>query len=150
MPKAQGTLRGAKELLGALEAVDEALATRALTRALKKAAPPVVADMKRLASKETGALAQSLTFVVKGRGTSRFARLGPEKGARYSTPKGVRQPSRYAHLVEHGTSKAAPNPFIRPAMEMNEERALNIIGESLAADIKRAAKRGKMKAPSGE
>lgn len=147
MPKAAVTFRGAKELLDLLDDMDEKLASRSLTRALKKAAPIVRDDAKRLASKETGALAQSITFVVQGRGTARFARIGPEKGARYSTPKGIRQPSKYAHLVENGHSgHVAPNPFLRPAVESNHDRVIQVMGESIATDIKRLAKRGRLKA----
>lgn len=45
----------------------------------------------------------------------------------------IKRPSKYAHLVEFGTSKMAAKPFMRPAMQIGRTRALNAI----AAEIKK-------------
>lgn len=135
-------LTGVNDLLRALEQTSERVAATGLKRALNKAAPIVLDDMKRLASKETGALRDSLTFVVKGRKTRRYAIIGPDSKATYQTPKGIRKPSRYAHLVENGHSgTVAANPFIRPAVDANRDRCVQVMGDELKATLERAAQR---------
>jgi HK97 gp10 family phage protein len=47
----------------------------------------------------------------------------------------------YAHFVEFGTAKAAPQPFMRPAWDSNKDRALDIIKRELGGQIIAAAKR---------
>lgn len=138
-------LTGVAEMMRTLEEADEKLASRALSAALRKSAPLVVNDAKRLASKETGALRESITFVVRGRKTARYAIIGPEKGAVYQTPKGRRMPSRYAHLVEHGHSgTVAANPFLRPAVDANRERVVEAMAAEIRKHLERAVKRGKV------
>lgn len=137
-------------MIRTLEEADDKLAKRALSAALRKASPIVVTDAKRLASKETGALADSITFVVRGKGTNRYAVIGPDKNAVYLTPKGRRRPSRYAHLVENGHSgTVAANPFLRPAVDSNQDRVIEVMAEEVKKHLLRAVKRGKVKAPDG-
>lgn len=138
-------LEGAKEMLRTLEAADEKLASRTLGKALRRGSAPVLADMKRLASRETGALRDSLTVAFRGKKANRYAVLGPDKNAVYITPKGRRRPSRYAHLVENGHSgTVAANPFIRPAVDQNHERVIDIMADTIKTDLERAVAKGRV------
>ena len=44
----------------------------------------------------------------------------------------------HAHLVEYGTSRSAPHPFLRPAIDETKGRVTTIIGEGLRKIIKGA------------
>lgn len=136
-------------MIRTLEEADEKLARRALTAALRKAAPIVVTDAKRLASRETGALRDSITFVVRGKHGDRYAKIGPDKDAIYQTAKGRRRPSKYAHLVENGHSgTVAANPFLRPAVDNNQEKVIEVMAEEIKKHLLRAVKKGRLKSPN--
>lgn len=67
-------------------------------------------------------------------GTGSFAQVyvGPAKG------KGV---IRYAHIVEFGSVRTSPHPYMRPAWDMTKMTALDIIKGELASQIIDAARR---------
>lgn len=48
--------------------------------------------------------------------------------------------ARYGRLVEFGTIKMSPLPFLRPAFDQNIQRALEAMKEALSKGIARAAK----------
>lgn len=48
----------------------------------------------------------------------------------------------YAHMVEHGTSKAAPHPFFRPAIDATKGRVVEILKEGVRDVIEEAVARG--------
>ena len=100
-------------------------------------------------SEETGALKESIGIKVKPykRGVIIFGVVGPRKGFKRPDPsgKGFRDPVKYAHLVENGTSHSAPKAFMRPTFaetknEMVQDIA-RVIGTGIQAEAARQGKR---------
>ena len=88
-------------------------------RALRKTAHDIEADAKTFAPVDTGALKSSISidFTGDGRFSSMSAEIGPTVD--------------YAHYVENGTSRMAPQPYLGPAAERRVpqlESALRRIG----------------------
>lgn len=74
-------------------------------------------DAKRFAPVLTGTLSASITATISGDGMS--SEVGPEV--------------EYGGYVEYGTSDTAPQPFMGPAAEANEEPFVKEL--ELAADV---------------
>lgn len=156
---------GFKALDMALGELPKAIAKRVLQRTLLKAGQPIADEASRLAPVRTGDLASHIEVSAKTKnkvGSKEFAQamdagLGIKaasaalRSARraakgqgsfaemYVGPaKGV---LRYSHLVEFGTVKSAPQPFMRPAWDSKKSMALDIIRRELGNEIIMAAKR---------
>ena len=110
---------------------------RNVTRgAVSKAARIVVKEMKaRAPVGPTGNLKASIGQIgVRDPGPQKLTRqVGALKG------KGTRFKGYHAHLVEFGTSVAAPHPFIRPAWDATRNEALKVIGISLGKGVEKQA-----------
>lgn len=157
MPKAAVTMRliGAAPLRKALQELGSPSRVRqALRPAIRAGASLVVKDARaRLKPhSKTGTLAKSLGVTVvtrkAGRGAgSMYAVIGPRRGQKYWTAIGNdrrgrvrwRKPNLYAHLVEHGTPRARPKPFLNPALRANRRAAEKLIAERFRAEVKRVA-----------
>jgi HK97 gp10 family phage protein len=100
-------------------------------------------------SEDTGALKASIGIKVKPfrKGNFIFGVVGPRKGFERPDPsgKGTRNPVKYGHLVENGTSHSAPRAFMRPAFAETKDAMLNdlarVIGEGVKKEAERQAKR---------
>lgn len=123
---------GGRKLERALKELGPIPARKLGGKALK-AGGEVIADFARvLVPVKTGLLEESIV-VVAARASSdreRKAVIGFKRPA-----------SRYAHLVEFGTSHSAPQPFIRPAIDTRGDDAIAVIGHQLWAGIAAEAKR---------
>ena len=134
-------ITGLKEIKRALNKLPLELQRTTETVALRAGAKPILTAAKSNAksSEDTGLLLKSLGVNVrKGRtGATKgiyTARIGPRKGFRKVV--GVRasgkregkqiykDPAKYAHLVELGTSHSAAQPFIRPAVDSAKSQIL--------------------------
>ncbi len=145
-------LSGFKELDRALSKLPEELAKTAEAAALREGMKPVKREVTARAptgkGKEAGLLKRSIGLNVrknkrgsaeKGRYT---ARVGPRTGFKIAVgtaiakvTKGKRRkgqpytvykdPTKYAHLVELGTSHSAADPFIRSGTAAAEPEVLN-------------------------
>lgn len=149
----------------ALAELPKATARNVLKRTLTKAAQPIAEEAQRLAPVDAGNLRDSIAVSSRtknkvggaeyaaamraglgkaaagaalrqarreARGQGSFAEMfvGPAKGA-----------LRYAHLVEFGTVKMAPQPYMRPAWDAKKREALDIIRQELGNEIIAAARR---------
>lgn len=108
-----------------LNAIPAALRERMGVVAIAQA-ERVADDMRQLAlaSKDTGALIASIQVTPGGQSTPPYSQPGgstraPEGGA---TITAGNSEVRYAHLVEHGTTKAPAQPFFWPAARLNYKR----------------------------
>lgn len=123
--------------------IDELLDSAALEHAVGLACAVVERDAKQKAPKDTGALARSITSEVEVKngevigtvftpleyapyieyGTGLFAESGGRKDVPwcYQDDKGE----------WHSTSGQKPQPFMRPALNENRTKILNIIEEAL-------------------
>jgi phage protein, HK97 gp10 family len=122
----QVKIEGALELEKALKELGPIPARKLGGKALK-AGGEIIADLARvLVPVRTGALEDSITVVM----------VRATKDSERKAAIGFRPPaSRYAHLVEFGTSHSAAQPFIRPAIDAKGEDAIAVIGEQLWAGI---------------
>ena len=162
-------VEGLAALDRALGELPRATARNVLIRTLNKAAQPMVNEARRLApvAPNGGKLRDSITASTrlknktgnaeysaamrgglgkeaaraalisarranKGQGSFAQTFIGPARGG------GV---IRYAHIMEFGSIKTAPQPFMRPAWDSTKDQALNIIKNELGNEIIRAARR---------
>lgn len=154
---------GFKELDAALGELPKATARNVLKRTLEKAAEPIAQRARELVPVDSGDLRDSITVSARlknkvgnaeysaamrqglGKAAAVQALRDARRGANGSfaevyigpaVPKGF-----YGHLVEFGTSRMAAEPFMRPAWDEGQDRALGIIKEELGNEIIMAAKR---------
>lgn len=121
-------IKGAKELEQILKDLGPRIASRLGDKALRAAARPIVKEAKRLVPKRTGELRRSIT-AVRGKGggqNERVVQIGFKRPA-----------SRRAHLIEYGTSRSKPQPFMRPALDSQASNALRAMQDELAGGVAR-------------
>lgn len=94
-------ITGAEQLHSVLAGLPEDLRREILATTMGKAGAHVAGKMRRKAPRVTGALAKSITYVVRkyGDGARTISVVGPNR--KYVTKDGAR-PANYAHLVEFG------------------------------------------------
>jgi len=137
-------LQGHKKLLRKLQRLPDAVQRRILRPAVNKALTPINRDAKRRAPKETGLLRRSIGKKVKvyKRTGVVWGAVGIRKGYKTQLPDGSwRNPEMYAALVERGTRTTRAQPFLRPAMDANRERALSILADAVRAGLAKEAAR---------
>ena len=153
----------------ALGMLPRATARNVLVRTLKKAGEPIAEDARSNAdrSARTGNLRDSIAVSARVKntvGNAEYAaamRAGLGKAAAGAALRGARKaakgtgsfaqafvgPSRgkgvisYAHIVEFGSVKDAPQPYMRPAWDAKQGQALDIIKAELGNEIIKAARR---------
>lgn len=118
-------ITGLDKLEAKLTGLGPAVAGRIGTNSLAASARPITTAMRRLVPVKTGKLRKSITSrAIRGNG-SLLTRI-----------IGFRSPGRfYSHLVEFGTIKSAPHPFIRPALDSTVGKALIEMGRMLFKGI---------------
>jgi hypothetical protein len=116
-----------------------------LSRALRPVKGAVVSHAEQV--RETGALAKSIRIKLKGYPSDRWVAVigpstaykrskrgkitrGPNKGG-----KRVVVPARYAALLERGTSRSRPRPWLRPAYDASVHRFLADAGREVGREI---------------
>lgn len=106
----------------------------AVAPSLVKGAEEIATMQRRLAahSRDTGALIDSITVTPPGASTPPYSQPGGSSvaGELEALVTAGNADVRYAHLVEHGTTKAAAQPFFWPGFRLARKRA--------AARVKRA------------
>lgn len=134
--------------------VGQVVADKLNRRALKKALTPIAVVARRNAptgdpTKDplAGMLADSIQEIIskkKGvvRGvvgpTRRRIRIGTIKSGKNKGKPIYKDPLRYAHLQEFGTSHSLPHPFMRLAWQQEgAEKALAVYQEQLNTDLDR-------------
>lgn len=136
-------VRGARQAAGGLRQLAAYVATP-LNAASRFALQPALSASRKNAKSagfedSTGALAASLTI----KRNSRSAKLNPmhRVGPSKDYEKGDRKPVKYAHLLEFGTSRIAPKPFLTPAYLETKEQVVKRFGDRIGPEMeKRAAK----------
>lgn len=138
-------ITGMDDLAKALDGIKKRVQTKIGTEAVVTALTPLVDAAQHYAgySKETGALKDSIGIKSKPyrRGKVIFGVVGPRNGFKRPDPsgKGFRDPRKYAHLVEFGTPKAAPVPFMRPAFAETKDFAIQEMARVIGDGVKREA-----------
>lgn len=171
------SISGLAELDRALGQLPKATARNVMRRTLLKAGEPIANEAKRLAPVDQGDLRDSIMVLPRLKnkvGSAEYAaamRAGLGKQAAVAALRGARRAAnsggfsaqmfvgpatgkgviRYAHMIEFGTVKMAPQPFMRPAWDATQRVALDIIKRELGSQIIMAARRvGRSKKQSVE
>jgi HK97 gp10 family phage protein len=169
------SVSGLAELDKALGELPKATARNVLKRTLDKAAQPIVEAAKMYAPVNTGKLRDSIiaSARVKNKvGNAEYSaamRAGLGKAAAGAALRQARRDSKglgsfaeifvgpstgtipYAHIVEFGSVKDSPQPYMRPAWDGQKQKALEIIKAELGSEIIKAARRvGRSKKQSAE
>lgn len=131
-------IEGLRELDQAMVSLGKVAAKNVARRTLKKAAEPIRNAAAQGAPEETGDLIKSVSVSTRN----------PRKNRKVSPIEVHVGPGRMprAHLQEFGSRHHAAQPFMRPAWDGNKAKALGIIRDELATEIKAAAGRQSRKA----
>ena len=131
-------IEGFDEMDAALEELTKVTAKNAMVRTLKKAAQPIKERAQQLAPKLTFALEESTSAGTKL--TPRQAAIARKAGKGFAEVYvGTKDPA--AVPQEFGTVKAPPQPFMRPAWDMEVGNAMTIIKSDLKEELNRTAER---------
>ena len=104
--------------------------------ALREVARKVVQDAKALCPVDTGSLRRSIRAEEYPPQVNVY-RIHVVAGGKIINPK-TRRPVDYAAYPEYGTSRMAPRPYLRPALEQNR----SLLREALMDGLKEAFKGG--------
>jgi|GEM_PF-1145879 len=140
-------LSNSKETLKIFEALPAEFQKRVLTTAAKGGASVIRkaarANLKRNGSVRTGLLVRSINLSVKAyRSGIVWAGVGADRSVSGRTAEGKNiLPWKYIHLVETGTSRVGPKPFLRPAADNNraaiQSAFVKAADKGLAREIKK-------------
>ncbi|TJZ93846.1 HK97 gp10 family phage protein [Paracoccus gahaiensis] len=117
------------------------LAARAAVQPALAASAYEIADIiESLAPEDDGDLKNSVAVTLAGQSTPAYSQPGgsqvvPENAAAITVGN---TDVRYPHLVEHGTSKAAAQPFFWPGFRFGRKRALDRIKRAVGKAIREA------------
>jgi HK97 gp10 family phage protein len=116
-------------------------------RAMKKAAQPIADEAQRLAPRQFGTLAESITVgtVLSKRQRGIHRKMFRDDRAAVEMFVGA-GPLSSAHNQEFGNENSPPQPFMRPAFESKKQVYLNTLGKEMWADLDATAKRAANKA----
>lgn len=142
---------GFAELDRALAEIEKTATAKAIMRrALKKAAQPVADLAQGNAPRRSGALAGGIAVSTKlsKRQKSLHRKMFKNDKAAVEMFVGA-GPDPAAHNQEFGNQHNAPQPFLRPAWDQEQNATLDRIGTELWADIDKTAARAAKKAARG-
>ena len=139
-------VEGFKELARALEELPKATARNVLTRVLLSAAKPTHEAAQAKAPRLTGRLQ---TSVVVGKQLTRRQKADARKEGPQFAEVHVGTASGHGIPQEFGTAFHPAQPFMRPAWDANQGRALEIIKTELGGAIEKAAARRAKKLAKG-
>ncbi len=149
-------INGLKDLEKALTQISKEYGPKegekTLRQALRNSAKPVLEAAKENVPEKSGKLKKSLKISV-GKPNKQDKRRGATKDtvavARVkagNTKKAELGGVYYTHMVEYGTERSAPVPFLRPAIENESHRSREIFADELGKAIDKTAKRLQRKA----
>jgi HK97 gp10 family phage protein len=119
MNMAQSRILGLNAIKRKLEELPAQLRRKAYRSALSSGARVIAKAAKRKVGKgESGMLKKSIgiKYLPATTRSQALGLVGPKRGNGGIYNGKLRNPTRYAHLVEKGTRHSAAKPFLRPAM----------------------------------
>ena len=124
-----------------LDSIDSLADLEGLQSAFGKACAVVEASAKQKAPKDTGALARSITSKIENTEGIIFTPLEYAPYVEYGTGLFAEEGGRSTPWFYkddkgewHRTSGQKPHPFMRPALEENREKIINILKEGIGND----------------
>lgn len=145
-------VEGLKELDAALEQLTKSAGKGVLRRSLKKSAEPLANAMRMLAPDRPGSpedrdlrlsIGVSTKLSPRQRGLHRRMFRNDKASVEMFVGAG---PLPHAHLVEFGTFKDQPQPFARPAWELDQRAMLNRLTKQLWIELEKSIARAERKA----
>lgn len=134
-------LEGLDGLKDQLRELESQTAERALRRAARKAFEPVLTTARALVPRRTGLLAENIQLkVMRPKGGEAVVQVGLRIAAGKGQQGGL-PPSARWHFVELGTAHMPAEPFLRPALDANAQRVVDVLRDEVAKGIARALKR---------
>lgn len=143
-------LEGFKELEDALDDLSKAAGKGVLRRSLKKAGQPLADLMRSGAPRGQGDLIESI-----GVGSKLSKRQGALHRAMFRDDRASVEvfvgagPLAQAPQSEFGNEHQAPQPFVRPAWDQDQQALLDRLGSHLWAEFEKSLARAKRKAAKG-
>lgn len=113
-------LEGFEELNKALRSVGDRVTGKILRNAAEKGSEVIAEEAKRLAPRDTGALAEGIGY--------KDHRL---QQGRAQVNIGIGKGEWYGMLVELGTEKMPAKPFLRPAFDAKADEATKVVQDAL-------------------
>jgi HK97 gp10 family phage protein len=147
---------GLTTLFEQLRSFGDEVGAKILRTAARKAFQPVYAAAHRYAlpSMDTGALLDAIKLqVAKPKEGDTIVAVGIRISGKmprsFKRARGLdhRNPARRWHFVEFGTVNMPAAPFLRPAMEQNQDVVIAILKRELAAGIKRMERKNRRNKP---
>lgn len=133
------SLKGFEETRKLMELLPDKIQRNAMKQAMAAGARKILQEARRRVPVRTGELKKSLEVkFVKAASQGTFGKIVYKVQAK--RPQGS-----HANLVELGTTRAQPHPFLRPAFDVAKDQALAAIMEKLSKAILKEATKGKRK-----
>lgn len=156
-------IKGMRDISRALDRLPKELIRSSENAVLRAGAKPIEKAAKSRVVEDTGLLKKSIGIRVKKVAGINSARIGPRTGFKKSLgtriarkTKGKRikgqpyeasqDPNKYSHLVELGSSRVAPRPFIRPAIDAAQGQVVDAMANGLDKHLTRTVARLRKKA----
>lgn len=141
--KISATVKGIKQAEISLQALADKIERGAIRQALNKAATPILREARHLVPTDSKALKKSLgkRVVTNVRRGTVQVKIGPRKGKAIEHRGRRRNPIRYAHLVEFGSSRNRARPYLRPAHDAKSAEAKQIYKDNIKEAIEKNARR---------
>jgi len=121
--------KGLKEFSKMLEKIPDRVEKKIVKRSLKKASKPMIKEARRNAPRDSGELKKSIgSVMLPNRKTPPkvfMVFIGPRI-------KGKREGGYYSHILELGTVKQKPQPYMKPAFRSTQTVVLNTFVNELA------------------
>lgn len=135
-------LEGTEPLQDQLEALGAEVAQKALAKVARAAFEVVLETARSLAPIESGELRDSIKIsVVRPGGGDSVVVVGLKIGQGPNPGDGGDPAARRWHFIELGTAFMAAHPFLRPALDQNAARVVQLLEEGLAAEIDRVLRK---------
>lgn len=160
------SLEGLRELDAALGELGKATGKNVLRRAARAALEPIAEEARSLVPVDSGALRDSIVVssrLANGQAKLRYSAAMFARQGRDAAVAAMRNELRangrstvemfigagqlpHAHLIEFGSAKNAPRPYLRPAWDAGQNKLLGDLKEILGGEIEKAAARQARKA----
>lgn len=137
-------MEGLKELDKQLAKLSRSAGKAALRKSLKNAAKPIVDRAQATAPEKTGDF--KATIMASTKLNKAQKKLHKKQDCPATVELFVGSSSPLAHLLEFGTVKMSPQPFMRAAFEAAMHEVVYILSKELAKNISAAIKRAERRA----
>lgn len=140
--KVQFGVKGFRDLDRALARISAAMTPEVVEAALVAGAEEIAQEARKLAPVDTGTLRDSIQVVSSREGMRLYLKSQADGATVYVGPVGSDEDGDvyYARYIEFGTSRHAPNPFLRPAIAAKADAAGLVTVRRLQKVILEAAK----------